>query len=87
MAEPRDLHIRMKLELLPEDNPSLGLPDKISTRRGITVCGPIKDQPDWKDALQLELEGGVRALEHFVERWQNGEVDIDNIPTKEGTDA
>lgn len=75
-----DLHIRMELSIKAEDNPRLGLPDELRTRRGITVCGPISaQQPADFDHLvrlmTLEMRGGLRALKHRLQ--EDGYVEKD----------
>jgi hypothetical protein len=63
-----DVTVRMKLEVRPEDNPELGLPEKVTTRRGITLCGPIENiqKMTMDDVMALEMKGGMRALEYFL---------------------
>jgi len=67
---------RVYIELHPEDNPELGLPDKISTRRGICIKGEY-GKIDWDKMVEHEVKTGLRAIEHFVERWEKGEVMFD----------
>jgi hypothetical protein len=76
------LFIRLTLEVRPEDNPSVGLPEPLATRRGITICGPMDayKQMTQEEILGLELRGGLRALKYRLQ--QDGYV-VDDRPERE----
>ena len=46
----------------------------LTTRRGITVCGPIAAQPTGEDAVALEAKTGYRALQHRLAKEAADEV-------------
>ena len=66
---------RVFIELHPEDNPELGLPAPIKTKRGICIKGEYS-KIDWDKMVEYEVQGGLRAIEHHLKRWQDGEVDV-----------
>ncbi len=62
MNDPRTL--RLTVVATKEDNP--WLPDDVTTKRGITVCGPIVDQPHIDEAVDMELRNaGIAILHHL----------------------
>lgn len=70
------LNIDIGLTIRPERNPELGLPAMVSTRRGITVCGPMKQHlAAHEEMAEWDLKAAMRGLSHWVERWQAGEVE------------
>jgi len=84
MKKFEHLHITMVLSVEPDMNPDLGLPEKVATRRGITMCNPISHQPLppmpatldlLAEHMQLELQGGLRAMKHLLQ--ENGYVEDD----------
>jgi hypothetical protein len=51
--------VRFRLVVEPEDNPELGLPERVTTRRGACIKGDRWDR-------EYELKGGLRAIKHFL---------------------
>ena len=59
--------VRFRIVVEPEDNPQLGLPETVTTRRGICIKGDFS-QVDWDREVEYEFKGGLRAIRHFLEK-------------------
>ena len=66
-----DIVIRVR----PERNPSLNLPEEIVTRRGLCIKTRYATA-DMAALAMTEIQGGLRAIEFFIKRWQAGEVEV-----------
>ena len=77
----RDLNVEVVLRVTPQLNPDLGLPLTVATRRGRISCSLSGRHAiiSGEEQLRQEIQGGLRAIDHAIGRWQAGEVDLGEL--------